>query len=129
MVLAAGACAFTSKIVTCKSQVSTLESVIPHRTRTGGDPMAVLEELQASVARISDQVGPSVVGVVNGWSHGSGAVFAAGRILTNAHNIRGDEMTVAFDDGRSVPAKVVGVDPDGDLAVLEADTAGAKPLD
>src|SRR5439155_19440508 len=91
--------------------------------------MAVLEELQASVARISDQVGPSVVGVVNGWSHGSGVVFAAGRILTNAHNIRGDEMTVAFDDGRSVPAKVVGVDPDGDLAVLEADTAGAKPLD
>ncbi len=91
--------------------------------------MAVLEELQASVTRISEQVGPSVVGVVNGWSHGSGIVIAPGRILTNAHNIRGEEMTVAFDGGRSAQARVAGVDVDGDLAVLEADTGSAKPLD
>jgi S1-C subfamily serine protease len=91
--------------------------------------VTVLEELQASVTRISDEVGPSVVGVVNGWSHGSGIVIANGRILTNAHNIRGDEMTVAFDGGRSVQARVAGVDVDGDLAVLEADTGSAKPLE
>jgi len=90
--------------------------------------MAVLEELQESVARISAQVGPSVVGVVDGWSHGSGIVVGAGRILTNAHNIRGEAMTVAFADGRTAKAKVLGVDVDGDLAVLEADTDGLAAL-
>ena len=91
--------------------------------------MTVLEELQASVAQIAEQVGPSVVGVVNGWSHGSGIVVGAGRILTNAHNIRGEEMSVAFADGRTVRAKVLGVDLDGDLAILEAETEAAAPLD
>lgn len=90
--------------------------------------MGVLEELQRSVAGIAERIGPSVVGVVNGWSHGSGIVIANGRILTNAHNIRGEEMTVAFADGRSARAKVLGADVDGDLAVLEADTSGVAAL-
>lgn len=91
--------------------------------------MAVLEELQAAVAGISERVGPGVVGVANGWSHGSGIVTGSGRILTNAHNIRGEEMTVTFADGRTAQAKVLGVDVDGDLAVLEADTAAVAPLE
>jgi serine protease Do len=55
-------------------------------------------------------------------------VFAEGRILTNAHNVRGDGVTVTFADGRTTKADVAGVDPDGDLAVLSADTSGAVPL-
>jgi serine protease Do len=91
--------------------------------------MAVLEEIQSAVVGISERVGPSVVGVLNGWGHGSGIVVGSGRVLTNAHNIRGDEMTVAFPDGRSAKATVRGVDLDGDLAVLEADTASVPALD
>lgn len=91
--------------------------------------MAVLEEIQAAVSGIAERIGPSVVGVVDGWSHGSGVVVGPKRILTNAHNIRGDEMTVAFDDGRTARARVLGVDADGDLAVLEADTGPAAPLE
>lgn len=91
--------------------------------------MGVLEELQKAVGRIGERVGPGVVGVVNGWGHGSGIVLADGRILTNAHNIRGEEMTAVFADGRSTRAKVRGVDIDGDLAVLEADTGGAAALE
>lgn len=91
--------------------------------------MAVFEEIQQAVVSISDRVGPSVVGVVNGWSHGSGIVIGPNRILTNAHNIRGDEMNVAFADGRTVAAKVLGVDADGDLAVLEADSGNVAPLE
>ena len=91
--------------------------------------MAVLEEIQSAVAGISERVGPSVVGVVNGWGHGSGIVIGNGRILTNAHNIRGDEMTVSFPDGRSAKATARGVDLDGDLAVLEADTGSVPALD
>jgi len=91
--------------------------------------MAVLEEIQEAVASITERVGPSVVGVVDGWSHGSGIVIGPNRVLTNAHNIRADEMTVAFDDGRNARATVLGVDLDGDLAVLEADTGSAPAME
>src|SRR5439155_5966692 len=47
----------------------------------------------------------------------------------NAHNIRGEEITVTFADGRSEAERVAGVDVDGDLAVIEVDTKDAPALD
>jgi serine protease Do len=91
--------------------------------------MAVLEEIQTAVTTITERVGPSVVGVVDGWSHGSGIVIGPNRVLTNAHNIRADEMNVAFDDGRNARATVLGVDLDGDLAVLEVETGSAPAME
>ncbi|GAC1607982.1 MAG: Do family serine endopeptidase [Myxococcales bacterium] len=54
-------------------------------------------------------------------SLGSGFVFdAAGYVITNYHVIeRGSKITVSFDDGTDLTAKVVGTDPAGDLAVLK----------
>jgi serine protease DegS len=54
---------------------------------------------------------------------GSGVIFSAqGHILTNHHVIRGaDAIKVLLRDGRSAPAKVVGSDPETDLAVLKID--------
>ncbi len=54
-------------------------------------------------------------------SLGSGVLVSAeGHILTNLHVIDGaDEVLVALNDGRQSPAKVVGVDADTDLAVLQ----------
>lgn len=91
--------------------------------------MGALEEIQSAVTAVSERVGPSVVGVVNGWSHGSGVVIGKDRVLTNAHNIRGDEMTAVFADGRNARAKVLGVDLDGDIAILEADTGSSAALE
>ena len=90
--------------------------------------MAVLEELQEAVDRVSAVAGPSVVGVGNGWVRGSGIVVADGKVLTNAHNLRGDGCTVTFGDGRSASARVAGADIDGDIAVLDVDTAGAGEI-
>ena len=90
--------------------------------------MAVLEELTSSIRAVVDRVGPSVVGLGRGWGRGSGVIVAPGRILTNAHNLRGEDVTVTFEDGRSQRAQVLGVDPDGDLAVLGADTGDADPI-
>jgi S1-C subfamily serine protease len=53
---------------------------------------------------------------------------ADGRVVTNAHNLRGDEVTVVFADGRAVTGQVQGVDVDGDLAVVAVDTGGATPV-
>ena len=54
-------------------------------------------------------------------SLGSGVLVSEqGYILTNLHVIDGaDEIVVALNDGRQSPAKVVGIDPDTDLAVLK----------
>ena len=54
-------------------------------------------------------------------SLGSGVLVSEqGYILTNLHVIDGaDEIVAALNDGRQSPAKVVGIDPDTDLAVLK----------
>ena len=53
-------------------------------------------------------------------SLGSGVIISPqGYILTNHHVIRSaDEILVALKDGRTAQAKVIGTDPDTDLAVL-----------
>jgi S1-C subfamily serine protease len=90
--------------------------------------MSVIEELQTAVAGVAERVGPSIVGIGRG-TRGSGVVIGQGKVLTNAHNLRGDEVTVTFADGRRVIGKVAGYDGDGDLTVIDVDTAGATPLE
>ena len=91
--------------------------------------MTALGDLGREIGEIAERVGPSVVGIGNRWRGGSGVVIGENRILTNAHNLHGDEVTITFADGRNADATVVGVDGDGDLAVLEAATDGAMPLE
>jgi serine protease Do len=89
--------------------------------------MSILDDLSSAIRRVHESAGPAVVGIGQG-NRGSGVVIADGRVLTNAHNLRGDEVTVTFRDGRSERGKVLGVDPDGDLAVIEVATTGAAAL-
>ncbi len=90
--------------------------------------MTVLDEISASIAQLAQDAGASVVGIGQRWGIGSGIVLGEGRVLTNAHNIRGSEVTVTFADGRTAEGTVAGHDIDGDLAVVEVDTAGAAAL-
>jgi S1-C subfamily serine protease len=90
--------------------------------------MAILDEIQASIAGLADGAGASVVGIGQRWGVGSGIVIGTGRVLTNAHNVRGDQVTVTFADGRTAEGSVAGHDIDGDLAVIDVDTGGAPAL-
>ncbi len=90
--------------------------------------MSAIEEIQTAVASIAERVGPSVVGIGRG-TRGSGVVVASGKVLTNAHNLRGDEVTVTFADGRQTRGTVAGWDGDGDLAVIDVDTANAAAIE
>ena len=90
--------------------------------------MTAIQELQAAIASVADRAGASIVGI-GSRQRGSGVVIADGKVLTNAHNIRGEEVTVTFADGRSTRGQVTGVDWDGDLAVVSVDTAKSKALD
>jgi serine protease Do len=90
--------------------------------------MSVIAELQSAIGAVAERVGPSVVGI-GSRQRGSGFVVADGKVLTNAHNVRRDEVTVTFADGRSTRGRVAGIDVDGDLAVVDVDTAGAPAPD
>jgi serine protease Do len=84
------------------------------------------EELSRSVSDVAAAVGPSVVGIGAG---GSGVVVGPSSVVTNAHNLRGDEVVVTFADGRREQGAITGVDEDGDLAVVSVDTQGVAPLE
>jgi Do/DeqQ family serine protease len=60
---------------------------------------------------------------------GSGVIVSGdGYILTNNHVIEGaDEIEVALNDGRKFSAKVVGADPESDIAVLRISTDAKLP--
>ena len=91
--------------------------------------MTLVAELQETVSGVAARVGPSVVGLGRGWGVGSGVVIADGQVLTNAHNLHGDEVTVTFADGRRETGEVAGSDRDLDLAVVAVDTGEAPAID
>jgi len=90
--------------------------------------MTVLDEIGAGIARLAEEAGSSVVGIGQRWGVGSGIVLGEGRVLTNAHNVRGSHVTVTFADGRTAEGSVAGTDVDGDLAVLEVETGQVPAL-
>ena len=87
--------------------------------------MEVLTSLQEAIAGAAERVGPSVVGLGRGWGLGSGVVIGDGHVLTNAHNVRREQVTVVFADGRRETGEWTAADPDLDLAVISVDTGDA----
>src|SRR3954447_20383936 len=90
--------------------------------------MTPLQELQDTIAGIAGRVGPSVVGLGRGWGRGSGVVVVPGRVITNAHVLRGDEVAVGFADGETRLGRVAGADEDLDVAVVAVDTADSPAV-
>ncbi len=72
-----------------------------------------------------EQFGPAP-----GGGTGSGFVFdERGHILTNNHVVEGaQKITVTFHDGVEASAKVVGTDPQSDVAVIKVDNSHYRPL-
>ena len=85
---------------------------------------ALAEAARAAV----DAAGPAVVRVGRHGGRGCGLVVADGAVLTNAHNLRDRTTQVTFGGGRAVQGEVRAADVDGDLALLDVDTAGAPPV-
>ena len=122
MVRRSGLASAGESVVTCKSQVTTLhhDHEEPHHERHRRARHGHRRRRRPASARPSSASAATAAA--------SGVVIADGQVLTNAHNLRGDEVTVTFADGRSTRGDGRGVDGDGDLAVIAVDTAGATPL-
>ena len=119
--------------------------VVPGEPLHRGSDDLTEESMRSPFVRVAQRVLPSVVSVeVRRWiSHpdvdgldesemfapgsGSGFVFdQRGYVLTNAHVVGGAaRIWVEFDDGRQLPATLVGSDPDTDVAVLHVEQAPA----
>jgi serine protease Do len=113
------------------------------------DAADVLNAVEATLEGIYAEVSPSVVNIqvvqgaeatspsapaIPGFPSdpsvpqqglGSGFVWdTQGHIVTNNHVVNGaDKITVTFSDDTTVPAEVVGTDPNSDLAVIKVDVA------
>ncbi len=86
--------------------------------------MTTALDLSAATRKVADRLAAATVSIGR-EARGSGMVVGTGRVLTNAHLLRDTTTSVGFADGRTAQGSVVGIDPDGDLAVLEVETSGA----
>jgi serine protease Do len=91
--------------------------------------MGPIEDLGKAIGAIGDGAGRSTVGVGNRWRGGSGVVIDDGKVLTNAHNLHGDEVRVFFADGSEAAGSVLGADADGDLAVIGVETGETPAIE
>ncbi len=94
----------------------------------------LLDDYSRVVADVVDRVGPSVVridvrrGGRNGGS-GSGVIVSSdGLALTNSHVVQGGRVvSLTTLEGRELQARVLGDDPDTDLALLRVDADVSLP--
>jgi S1-C subfamily serine protease len=98
-------------------EISREASTIPE-----GDIAGVIAEVQPAVVAVTT----SLEGQGGGEGAGTGFVIAAdGVIVTNAHVVDGAaDIEVAFSDGTTMTADVVGGDTGADLAVLDVEADG-----
>ena len=117
----------------------------PILNQGGDEPQLVPGATPQSVLAV-EKAAPSVVGIINkaevynyfsGRSQiieqgsGSGVILDdKGHIVTNHHVVAGAaELVVVLPGGEDLPARVVGVDPATDLAVVKVDQAGLRPAE
>jgi S1-C subfamily serine protease len=113
----------------------------PESPEVPTEDRALLDAYSRAVIDVVDRVGPAVVRIDvkakdgrPGGGTGSGVIVAPdGLVLTNSHVIDGKglggvtQVTVATVDGRNLTARVVGDDPDTDLALVRIDAPVTLP--
>ena len=106
-------------------------------TQTVSHDDELLDAYSSAVVSVVEKVSPSVVHVqvrgqrrgVTAQGSGSGTILSPdGIVLTNNHVVEGATgIDLAMTDGRRIGARILGRDPDTDIAVLRAETSDRLP--
>jgi S1-C subfamily serine protease len=94
----------------------------------------LLDAYSDAVIAVADRVGPAVVRVERAAGNGRGGMGSGvvispdGLVLTNSHVVDGaKELRLTDTEGRTMDARLLGEDPDTDLALLRAGAARNLP--
>jgi S1-C subfamily serine protease len=135
-----------TKTVTTKVQVLEQSAAAESERRTSFDPRRIYKDEAPGVVTVVSLFGSqgldSIIGGGDGDQGGVGSGFVVsrdGEIATNAHVVttgegdeikRANQLYVEFADGNQVEAKIVGFDPNADIALIKVDPQGLtlRPL-
>ncbi|HEX3357353.1 MAG TPA: trypsin-like peptidase domain-containing protein [Tepidisphaeraceae bacterium] len=105
------------------------------------DDGELLDAYSRAVTQVVREVSPSVVNIeitqnrpnaAGRPAHGSGSGFVItpdGFIVTNSHVVHdASQIHVVFSDGARHEARIIGDDPETDIAVIRADASGLSPV-
>lgn len=140
------ACTASPALVTPQAAPTPAPTPAPLAVVATATPAAGLDPSELRIIAVYRRFSPAVVnintqalrrdffyGLYPEEGSGSGFVWdQQGHIITNYHVIEGaDQISVSFGEGQERAARVVGVDPPNDLAVLQVDDlpAGIEPLE
>jgi S1-C subfamily serine protease len=135
VIAAAGGLSTSQKTVTVVQQSAPIAPSNASDQSTGLTPHQIYEKTAPGVAYVTSTIvrqseSPFSLGGESqqqqGTATGSGFVINSdGTILTNYHVVENAvKVTVSFEHGKTVEAKVIGKDPSNDLAVLRIPTEG-----
>jgi S1-C subfamily serine protease len=128
---------------TTTTQVEVVESPGAKATSGGGgfNPQAIFKREGQGVVTVVSLFGSGTLDAILSGQGGGGGVGSGfvlngeGEIATNAHVVtqgegeqirRAREVYVEFADGNRVAAKILGQDPNADIALLKVDPAGLR---
>jgi len=114
----------------------TDDSPVQSATSNGIDDDQLLDAYSRTVTRVAKDASEAVVqiqGISKGKKSaggGSGFIISSdGFIITNHHVIsRSEEVQITLQDGRQMPAKIIGADSSTDVAVLQVHAEGLRKL-
>lgn len=111
---------------------SSSDDISPRPADTPANDAALLDAYSRAVVRVTECVGPAVVRVEIGARNGNGrergglgsgiVISPDGLVLTNSHVVgTAKEIRLRSNEGFVTDARILGRDPDTDLALLRAD--------
>lgn len=116
-----------------KEETSKEQEIVKSEAKLANPVAAVAKKVQPSVVNIAVEVIQQDIfgreGLFPGV--GSGVIFSKdGYILTNNHVVENAEsIEVAFFDGETVEAELIGTEPRADIAVIKVDSKDLKPAE
>jgi S1-C subfamily serine protease len=116
------------------SQKTVVEEFFPNRSVLAkpGDVQAILARVEPAVVSIDTTERPTSGGSAGGVVEGAGTgmiLTPTGEVLTNNHVVAGASVVTVTLSGQTKPltARVIGTDPDQDLALVQIDDAQGLP--